>query len=174
MDNAKPCGGAIPLCMVDEFQVRLRDEYVGSDVNAERDGGVFVACLQLPPEIIDRRVTKMKMISPSNVAVDVGRTLGKEEYIGMVRRYAANVLISQRNLRRCHSSARNIYVVCSCTVICREVLDSFLRNRAETYGATIINGLYLRMDVPKDGNSPYVIHYSDYAGDSKVLVLFNA
>lgn len=59
LDNAKPCGGAIPLCMVDEFQ--------------------------LPPEIIDRRVTKMKMISPSNVEVDVGRTLGKEEYIGMCR-----------------------------------------------------------------------------------------
>ncbi|CAI5928871.1 unnamed protein product [Closterium sp. NIES-64] len=111
LDNAKPCGGAIPLCMVDEFQ--------------------------LPQEIIDRRVTKMKMISPSNVEVDVGRTLGKEEYIGMVR---------------------------------REVLDAFLRNRAQSYGATVINGLYLRMDVPKDDDSPYVIHYSDYAGDSKVGV----
>jgi geranylgeranyl reductase len=21
MDNAKPCGGAIPLCMIDEFQI---------------------------------------------------------------------------------------------------------------------------------------------------------
>ncbi|GJP67551.1 hypothetical protein CLOP_g24359 [Closterium sp. NIES-67] len=111
LDNAKPCGGAIPLCMVDEFQ--------------------------LPQDIIDRRVTKMKMISPSNVEVDVGRTLGKDEYIGMVR---------------------------------REVLDAFLRNRAQSYGATVINGLYLRMDVPKDEESPYVIHYSDYAGDSKVGV----
>ena len=37
MDNCKPCGGAIPLCMVDEFK--------------------------LPPDIIDRRVRKMKMIS---------------------------------------------------------------------------------------------------------------
>ena len=50
----------------------------------------------------------------------------------------------------------------------REVLDSFLRNRAESDGAKVINGLFLRMDVPKDANSPYVIHYSDYAGDSKV------
>ena len=49
MDNCKPCGGAIPLCMVDEFE--------------------------LPPEIVDRRVRKMKMISPSGREVDVGRTL---------------------------------------------------------------------------------------------------
>lgn len=36
----QPCGGAIPLCMIDEFD--------------------------LPADIIDRKVTKMKMISPSN------------------------------------------------------------------------------------------------------------
>jgi len=60
LDNAKPCGGAIPLCMVDEFD--------------------------LPPEIIDRRVTKMKMISPSNIEVNIGTTLKSEEYIGMCRR----------------------------------------------------------------------------------------
>lgn len=48
LDNAKPCGGAIPLCMVSEFD--------------------------LPPQIIDRRVRKMKMISPSNVEVDIAWT----------------------------------------------------------------------------------------------------
>jgi len=59
LDNAKPCGGAIPLCMVSEFD--------------------------LPPHIIDRRVRKMKMISPSNREVDIN--LGNEaEYIGMCRR----------------------------------------------------------------------------------------
>jgi geranylgeranyl reductase len=60
LDNAKPCGGAIPLCMVSEFD--------------------------LPPEIIDRRVRNMKMISPSNIEVDIGQTLNKDEYIGMCRR----------------------------------------------------------------------------------------
>jgi geranylgeranyl diphosphate/geranylgeranyl-bacteriochlorophyllide a reductase len=60
MDNAKPCGGAIPLCMVEEFD--------------------------LPVEIIDRKVRKMKMVSPSNVEVDVGKTLKPHEYIGMTRR----------------------------------------------------------------------------------------
>lgn len=60
LDNAKPCGGAIPLCMVAEFD--------------------------LPPEIIDRRVRKMKMISPSNVEVNIGSTLKDDEYIGMCRR----------------------------------------------------------------------------------------
>lgn len=37
-------------------------------------------------EIIDRRVTKMKMISPSNREVDVGKTLNEKEWIGMCRR----------------------------------------------------------------------------------------
>lgn len=60
LDNAKPCGGAIPLCMVSEFD--------------------------LPPEIIDRRVRKMKMISPSNIEVNIGQTLKDDEYIGMCRR----------------------------------------------------------------------------------------
>lgn len=59
LDNAKPCGGAIPLCMVSEFD--------------------------LPPEIIDRRVRKMKMISPSNIEVDINLEK-EEEYIGMCRR----------------------------------------------------------------------------------------
>ena len=35
---------------------------------------------------LDRQVTKMKMISPSNRAVDVGKTLSEKEYIGMCRR----------------------------------------------------------------------------------------
>ena len=60
LDNAKPCGGAIPLCMVEEFD--------------------------LPPKIIDRRVRKMKMISPSNIEVNIGSTLKSDEYIGMCRR----------------------------------------------------------------------------------------
>jgi geranylgeranyl diphosphate/geranylgeranyl-bacteriochlorophyllide a reductase len=59
LDNAKPCGGAIPLCMVSEFD--------------------------LPPEIIDRRVRNMKMISPSNIEVDIN-LYNKDEYIGMCRR----------------------------------------------------------------------------------------
>lgn len=102
LDNAKPCGGAIPLCMVGEFD--------------------------LPESIIDRRVTKMKMISPSNIEVDIGQTLKPEEYIGMVR---------------------------------REVLDGYLRTRAEQTGAKIINGLMLGMEQPKNTNDPYVIHYTD-------------
>ncbi len=60
LDNVKPCGGAIPLCMVKEFD--------------------------LPESIIDRKVRKMKMISPSNIEVNIGQTLKDDEYIGMVRR----------------------------------------------------------------------------------------
>ncbi|KAK4768114.1 hypothetical protein SAY87_003255 [Trapa incisa] len=105
LDNRKPCGGAIPLCMVGEFN--------------------------LPLDIIDRKVTKMKMISPSNVAVDIGRTLKPYEYIGMVR---------------------------------REILDAYLRDRAAENGAKVINGLFMKMDMPKVQNAPYVLHYTEYTG----------
>lgn len=70
MDNCKPCGGAIPLCMVDEFD--------------------------LPADIIDRKVRRMKMISPSNVEVDVGRTLKPDEYIGMTRREILDAFLRDR------------------------------------------------------------------------------
>lgn len=70
MDNCKPCGGAIPLCMVEEFS--------------------------LPPDIVDRRVRKMKMISPSGREVDVGRTLKEDEYIGMLRREVMDKYLRDR------------------------------------------------------------------------------
>ena len=73
----------------------------------------------------------MKMISPSNIAVDIGRTLKEHEYIGMVR---------------------------------REVLDAYLRERAEKSGATVINGLFLKMDHPENWDSPYTLHYTEYDG----------
>ena len=41
---------------------------------------------QLPAVIIDRKVTQVKMISPANVEVDVGKTLSDPEDIGMRRR----------------------------------------------------------------------------------------
>ena len=107
LDNAKPCGGAIPLCMVSEFE--------------------------LPPEIIDRQVRKMKMISPSNIEVDIGQTLKDGEYIGMCR---------------------------------REVLDSFLRNRAAKLGAKLINGTVHGIDLPTGSSDPYTIHYADHSNGS--------
>lgn len=69
LDNAKPCGGAIPLCMVSEFD--------------------------LPPEIIDRRVRKMKMISPSNREVDIN-LINENEYIGMCRREILDGFMRER------------------------------------------------------------------------------
>lgn len=73
MDNCKPCGGAIPLCMIEEFD--------------------------LPNEIIDRKVTKMKMISPSNREVDVGKTLSETEYIGMCRREVFDDYLRKRAIK---------------------------------------------------------------------------
>jgi geranylgeranyl reductase len=115
LDNAKPCGGAIPLCMVDEFD--------------------------LPPEIIDRRVRKMKMISPSNVEVNIGQTLKDDEYIGMCR---------------------------------REVLDGFMRDRAVSLGANLINGTMYQLDIPQKEGGQYTLHYADHSdgnaqGEHKTL-----
>ncbi|GJT57989.1 geranylgeranyl diphosphate reductase, chloroplastic-like protein [Tanacetum coccineum] len=100
-DGAKPCGGAIPLCMLDEFSI--------------------------PQELIDRKVTHMKIISPSNLTVDFGKTLKPNEFISMVR---------------------------------REVLDSYLRTRAESKGANIVKALVTKIDVPDLYNQSYDIHYS--------------
>ena len=50
----------------------------------------------LPQEIIDRKVTKMKMISPSNREVDVGKTLSETEYIGMCRREVLDSYLRKR------------------------------------------------------------------------------
>jgi len=104
LDNAKPCGGAIPLCMVSEFDI--------------------------PDHIIDRRVRKMKMISPSNVEVDI-QIENPGEYIGMCR---------------------------------REVLDAFLRDRAQTLGTNLVNGRVLDIKIVEKGNKPYTISYADMSG----------
>jgi geranylgeranyl diphosphate/geranylgeranyl-bacteriochlorophyllide a reductase len=69
LDNAKPCGGAIPLCMVSEFD--------------------------LPSNIIDRQVRKMKMISPSNREVDIN-LINQDEYIGMCRREVLDGFLRDR------------------------------------------------------------------------------
>jgi geranylgeranyl reductase len=74
MDNAKPCGGAIPLCMVDEFQ--------------------------LPLNIIDRQVRRMKMISPTNREVDIGQTLKPNEWIGMLRREVMDGFLRDRAIEK--------------------------------------------------------------------------
>ncbi|WP_320676660.1 geranylgeranyl reductase [Prochlorococcus sp. MIT 1300] len=75
LDNAKPCGGAIPLCMVSEFD--------------------------LPEEIIDRKVRNMRMISPSNREVDISLdtvygTQEENEYIGMCRREVMDAFMRNR------------------------------------------------------------------------------
>ena len=70
MDNCKPCGGAIPVCMIEEFS--------------------------LPTTIIDRKVRKMKLISPSNREVDIGQTLEPHEFIGMTRREVMDAYLRDR------------------------------------------------------------------------------
>ncbi|KAJ0979107.1 hypothetical protein J5N97_014581 [Dioscorea zingiberensis] len=98
--GAKPCGGAIPLCMLDEFS--------------------------LPESLIDRRVTRMRIISPSNLSADFGTALLPGQHIPMLR---------------------------------REVLDSFLRSRAESHGVHLLPGLFTSLTPPSSPHDPYLIHY---------------
>ena len=98
---AKPCGGAIPLCMLDEFAI--------------------------PRYLVDRHVTRLRIFSPSNIAVDFGKTLKSHEFIAMLR---------------------------------REVLDSFLRSRAESAGATVVPALVTAVDLPPSPTAPYTVHYT--------------
>nr|KYP73180.1 hypothetical protein KK1_005793 [Cajanus cajan] len=67
---AKPCGGAIPLCMLEEFDI--------------------------PHHLIDRHVTRMRIFSPSNIAVDFGKTLKPHEFIAMLRREVLDSFLRSR------------------------------------------------------------------------------
>eukprot|EP01038_Epipyxis_sp_PR26KG_P010449 gene10449-14037_t len=114
MDNVKPCGGAIPVCMVEEFS--------------------------LPLDIIDRKVRKMKLISPTNREVDIGQTLLPHEYIGMCR---------------------------------REVLDTYLRDRAISFGAKTINALVTDIVVPKGSDDKYKINFANFVDNSQEIQEFD-
>lgn len=49
----------------------------------------------------------------------------------------------------------------------KKVLDAYLRDRASEAGATVINGLFLKMDKPETGSGgKYRIHYNDYGKGS--------
>jgi len=113
LDNAKPCGGAIPLCMVSEFD--------------------------LPPEIVDRQVRNMKMISPSNIEVDIN--LEKPgEYIGMCRREVLDGFMRDRAAK----------------------LGANLINGT-------VHKLEIPTVPEKSGNTaPYTLHYADHSDGNKV------
>jgi len=90
----------------------------------------MVGEFDLPEQIVDRKVRKMTMISPTNKEVQIGQTLKDDEWIGMVR---------------------------------REVLDSFLRQRAGENGCQLINGLFMSMTMPQSSDDAYVLTYNDFS-----------
>ncbi|KAK3037769.1 hypothetical protein RJ639_030688 [Escallonia herrerae] len=98
---AKPCGGAISVCMLDEFDI--------------------------PSHLFDRKVTHMKITYPSNLTVDFGKTLKPHEFISMLR---------------------------------REVLDSYLRSRAESNGVVSTKALVTSLEVPSSPHAPYLVDYT--------------
>jgi hypothetical protein len=120
----------------------------------------------------------MKMISPSNREVDVGKTLSETEYIGMCRWVLVAVCTTIQpagqpaNQRASEDDApipvsarlpapflfdnRPLFQYEPLPVTPsnntphhrREVMDDFLRKRAEKNGASVINGLMMRMEQP--------------------------
>lgn len=44
----------------------------------------------------------------------------------------------------------------------REVMDDFLRKRAATNGAKVVNGLMMRMEQSEGAEGPIKIHYNSY------------
>jgi len=50
----------------------------------------------------------------------------------------------------------------------REVMDDFLRKRAKSLCTNLVNGLFMKLDDPGQGNGPITIHYNDYEVDAKV------
>lgn len=84
LSKPKPCGGALPPAAFSEFQ--------------------------LPEDLIDRKVSRCMVVSPSNeqaIFPVVGSVPSKQDYVAMVR---------------------------------REVFDGYLRERAQQRGATLIHG----------------------------------
>jgi geranylgeranyl reductase len=50
----------------------------------------------IPDEVVDRRVTKMNMVSPTGKEVAIGQTLAPNEYIGMCRREILDAFLRNR------------------------------------------------------------------------------
>lgn len=95
LSKAKPCGGAVPPAAFKEFD--------------------------LPEHLIDRKVTKCLVVSPSGqeTRIDVAGTVPTpDDYVAMVR---------------------------------REVFDGYLRERAQQRGAELIHGQLLGLSVGRDG-----------------------
>jgi geranylgeranyl reductase len=56
----------------------------------------------------------------------------------------------------------------------REVLDGFLRDRAEKLGTNVINGTVFQLDIPSNNTESYTLHYADHSngtteGEMKTL-----
>lgn len=50
----------------------------------------------------------------------------------------------------------------------REVMDAYLRDRAQKSGASVVNGLMMRMEQTQGPEGPWTIHYNSYEGGSKM------
>jgi len=48
----------------------------------------------------------------------------------------------------------------------REVLDSFLRDRAAALGAKLINGTLYKLELPASNSDSYTLHYADHSNGS--------
>lgn len=113
----------------------------------------MVGEFDLPDEIIDRKVTKMKMISPSNREVDVGQTLSEKEYIGMVRREVLDDYLR----KRAGENGANIINGLTKTITCKDD-ESPIKVSYSDYGkadGTKVSFMsYVRYEISADLGTP--------------------
>jgi geranylgeranyl reductase len=144
LDNAKPCGGAIPLCMVDEFD--------------------------LPPQIIDRRVKKMKMISPSNVEVDINLP-NETEYIGMCRREVLDGFMRDRAAKLGAKLINGTVNKLEFPISERQPYTLHYADHSEGGSAGIMKSLQVDMIIGADGANSRIAKEID-AGDYNYAIAF--
>lgn len=124
----------------------------------------------LPPSIIDRKVRKMKMISPSNVEVDVGKTLKPNEYIGMTRREILDKFLRDRAVSLGTTAINGLVTKLETTADNKYVLH-YAAYEEKKDGTNPSKSLSVDMVIGADGANSRIAQQID-AGDYNFAIAF--
>lgn len=163
LDNCKPCGGAIPLCMIDEFD--LPKDIVDREASSRMKFGaspLLIGVLSNFPLLASpKNIKQLEQNSPQ--IVDGPCQVFYLLHVSMHLKVKKMTMISPTNKEvQIGQTLKDDEFI---GMVRREVLDDFLRQRAKKNGATLINGLFLGMTMPQKKGEPYVLTYNDYEGE---------
>lgn len=163
LDNCKPCGGAIPLCMIDEFD--LPKDIVDREASSRMKFGaspLLIAILSNFPLLASPKTSNNSSRTPHKLWMDLARFFYLL-HASMHLKVKKMTMISPTNKEvQIGQTLKDDEFI---GMVRREVLDDFLRQRAKKNGATLINGLFLGMTMPQKKGEPYVLTYNDYEGE---------